>query len=81
MNDSEIRRLLHQAAMVADPRRNSPRNEQEMRKVLGQLVTLAGSLLDERDQFNRRLRRSAWRIQTGIAGNEHCAASPTLTPS
>ena len=65
MKTSEIRLLLHQAMIAADPHRISPRNEQDMRELLGKLAVVAGDLLEERDQFNRRLRRSSRRIYPG----------------
>ena len=59
MKTSEIRLLLHRAAVVADPHATGSHGEQEMRELIEELVQVAGQLLEERDQLNRRLRRSA----------------------
>jgi hypothetical protein len=69
---SEIRLLLHQAMIVADPHRISPRNEQDMRELLKKVALVAGDLLEERDQLGRRLRRSAKRTYPGILALERC---------
>jgi hypothetical protein len=78
MKSSEIRLLLHQAMIVADPHRLSPRPEQEVRELLGKLARVAEELLNERDQLNRRLRRSTQRIYPGVLAIErrNSPASP-----
>lgn len=79
MKTTEIRLLLHQAMIVADPHRISPRNEQDMRELLRKVAQVAGELLDERDQLNRRLRRTSRRIYPGVLAMERRDAplSPT----
>jgi hypothetical protein len=78
MKTSEVRLLLHQVMVVADPHRISPCNEQDLAELLGKLAQVAADLLEERDQLSRRLRRSARRIYPGTVASERrdTAASP-----
>jgi len=58
MGSAEIRSLLEEVAIAADPKSGGLSDYQDLQILLKRVADAAGQLLDERDQLNKRLQRS-----------------------
>ena len=80
MGSAEIRSLLQEVVFATDPKSCGLSDYHDLQELLRKVAGAAERLLDEREQLNRRLRRSSQQDAVKMPGGEHGAISAGSDP-